>query len=154
MRKNRHRAGKRKKEKIERARAAEAALEIAHAQFETLIGRPIARVNPQPAREPPALPGPSIPFVDLSDEDTVPYDQHLHFINLANAALAQQDIPVVTLNDTDDEEPVVINRDPLALERVLEPLDPDAPYNPSELTYLFVTLDRYAQSVYNNSENP
>lgn len=108
MKKNRHRAGRRKREAIERTQAAE--LERAHRYAEEFLGRPIARVAPQPAPDPPVRPGHSIPTFDIQDEDTVPLDQYQNLITRAEAVLDHQNIVAFNLDESDPDEPSTSTR--------------------------------------------
>lgn len=147
VKKNRHRAGRRKREALEQARLA--TLNQAYEQFENFIGRPVARVEPQPARHPPSPPGRAIPLVDLADEDTVPLDQVPELIRRAENAVNRQEIETIDLIDTDDETPAQEVHSVPAIQNYLEPLNPEAPYDNAVISQLFLTIEEYARDVFN-----
>jgi len=138
VKKNRHRAGRKKRERILRARQREAAELVAS------VGpaRQIVRVQPQP-REPPApeaRPEQRVlleqePFlVDLTEEDTVSplNNENDPYLDSENDIEIIDEIPLAPANNI-----------------FLEPLNPDVEYH-QNLTRIFINLEEYARGVFCN----
>jgi hypothetical protein len=97
IKRNRHRAGRRKRERRERARLA---TEEAIRQFEELIGGPVDRGEPPAISPPVTSPGLAFAGLDLQDEDTVPYEAQQPLIENASTALVNQNLyPPVDFTD-------------------------------------------------------
>jgi len=145
IKKNRHRAGRKKRERILRAQQR-ATLET---QESRNITRPIIRVAPR-TREltEPETRGPAVPLIDLTDENTIPLidlfqdDTHHRDSDLIDIG-GDSDIEI--LNSELSTSPDVHNENPPAL----EPLDPDTEYR-QNISRIFINLDRYARSVFDN----
>jgi len=146
IKKNRHRAGRRKRERILRAqqRALLAAVNLPEPT------RPILRV--EPIRQEPTVPGPTnpaIPLVDLTEEDTIPLDEFLS----DNVATRYDDFyePIETYSDVEilEQDPPVSPDSRDENENTLEPLDPNFEFR-QNISYLFMHIDEYARSVLDN----
>jgi len=148
VKKNRHRAGRRKKERILRAQQR-AALELIQSALPTPpVGRvaPIIRETPEPVPRGPAVPlvdltEESIPVLDITEENTIP---------LNNSAADDEDeieilnvLPLTSLNSLNT--PPVEQSPP-----ELEPLDPETEYR-QNITRIFFDIDQYARSVFGDS---
>jgi len=136
VKKNRHRAGRRKKERILRAQQR-AALELAHAAIPTRpIGRivPIAREVPEPEPR-----GSAVPLIDLTEENTVPFDND-H---------SENEIEILdVLPSTSSNSLNTPSAELLPLE--LEPLDPETEFR-QNITRIFFDIDQYARSIFGDS---
>jgi len=105
----------------------------------------------------------AIPVVDISDEDTVPYNELFDFyepvedrqpevIDLTSRALNDsnneiQYIPVPEIIDLEPNSP-----DSRRAENNLEPLDPDPEYR-MNIHRMFITLDAYARNAYSTTHD-
>jgi len=126
IKKNRHRAGRKKREKILRAQLR-ALSEGKH----TVISRPIVRVNPQ-IREPTVQQqNPPVPLIDLTND----------FVN---------EVPLLNNTYSSDDEVEFIEETP-AVNNELEPLDPGIEFR-HNVTQLFINLEEYARTVFEISE--
>jgi len=140
IKKNRHRAGRKKREMILRAqqRAALASEGSVRSTRPTIRVSPLTRETTEPENRGPPIPlvdlteGNNITVVDLSDEDTLPLHGHrensndIEIINTYSLASSSH-------KDTVD----------------LEPLVPDIEYN-QNISHIFFTIDQYARSVFDN----
>jgi len=147
IKKNRHRAGRKKRERI--LRAQQRALLAADLLPEPT--RPIHRV--EPIRQEPTVPGPTtpiIPLVDLTEEDTILLDD-LPTDNVANRYDFYE--PIETYSDVEilDQDPPLSpdSRDVNESINTLEPLDPNFEFR-QNISYLFMHIDEYARSVLDN----
>lgn len=141
VKKNRHRAGRKKKERIERAQ--QAALRQAIRQFEEFTGHPVAQSAPLPGNLPSPPPGRAIFTIDLTEEDTVPLDRYEELINQADTALNEYNETVSPdPQSTTCSEPE--NSVNAPVESTLEPLNPDAPYDGSVITRYYLNLEEVA----------
>jgi len=134
IKKNRHRAGRKKREKILRAQLR-ALLE----EKPTVTSRPIVRVNPQ-IREPIIQQrNPAVPLIDLTN-DIEPFNP-VHLINdilLLNNPYYSDDVVEFL------EEVPTVNHE-------LESLDPEVEFR-HNVTKLFIDLEEYARSIFEVSE--
>jgi len=129
IKKNRHRAGKRKRERI--LFAQRRAFEAAGPSAEVI--RPVARVAPLIREPPPATNNPAVPLVDLTEEEAIP------LINLDGEDVERHDEDLEILEVLPRVDENIQN---------LEPLDPEAEYHPN-ITRIFFTLDQYERSALN-----
>jgi len=126
---------------------------------------PIRQLIPEPAdfqpdtSLPPHNSSPrAIPVIDISDEDTVSYNEYFDFYE----PVEEQHPEVIDLtsrspNDNDNEFrdnplPEIIDLEPnlpndQRAESDLEPLDPDPEYR-RNIHRMFITLDEYARTAY------
>jgi len=134
VKKNTHRAGKRKREKILRA------------QLRALLGekptspkvKPIVRVTPQ-IQEPPRS-APVVPLVDLTNDESA---EPIPIIN--NVPL--QFNPYYP----SDDEVEFLQGIPVNDNANLEPLDPDTEFR-HNVTQLFIDQEEYARSIFETTE--
>ncbi|XP_036147521.1 uncharacterized protein LOC118647211 [Monomorium pharaonis] len=94
IKKNRHRAGKKKREKI--LKAQQKALERAFEEIENFVGYPLEH-TPLPSPVTDAPPGKAISSIDLFQEDTVPLENYNQLTSNAPE--------IITLSDSDDNPP-------------------------------------------------
>jgi len=153
--------------------------EFAHKQIARVspIQQPVPEfTDPRPNSNisPRNSPTQEVPVIDLSDEDTIAYNEYFdpydpveepileppqlqrilnheppEIIDLRSHSPTYYVNPIATNGiRSEDEPPEVID-----LEPELEPLDPDAEYY-QNIHRMFVTLDEYARNVYLNIHAP
>jgi len=134
IKKNRHRAGRKKREKILRAQ-----LRALLGEKHTKALRPIFRVDPQ-IREPIIQqPNPSVSLIDLTNDT-----EQANLDNIIN------DVPLLNhFHQSDDE--VEFLEEILIINQELEPLDPDVEFQ-HNVTQLFIDLEAYARSIFEITE--
>jgi len=132
IKKNRHRAGRKKRERILRAQRA-------LVEEKQIVHRPIVRVNPQ-LREPIIQQRESlIPLIDLTDEL-----ESVNPVPLVNDASSSNDAYY------SDNEVEFLEEVP-AENHELKPLDPDIEFR-HNVTQLFIDLEEYARTIFEISE--
>jgi len=143
-----HRAGRRKKDRILRAQQR-AALELLDSALPT---RPVGRVTPIVQELPePELRAPAVPLVDLTEDPTPILD------------LTEEETIPFNDNTTDSESEIeILNELPPAFSHLpdtpparspsteLEPLDPETEYG-QNISRIFFDIDQYARSVFSDS---
>jgi len=154
IKKNRHRAGK-KRESILRAQQ----LAAKNCEAVELI-RQVALVAPQPQKPQEVRPenqrpqpDPAIPIVDITDDDTVPYCGPINDES-DDEILILSDLPL-NHNNVELEEQLNYNRadtffDPPINIEPLEPLDPDIEFR-ENVARIFINLEEYAQNIFYNN---
>ncbi|XP_036139968.1 uncharacterized protein LOC118648867 [Monomorium pharaonis] len=115
IKKNRHRAGKKKRAKI--LKAQQKALERAFEEIENFVGYPLEH-TPLPPPVTDAPPGRAISSLDLFQEDTVPLENYNQLTSNAPE--------IITLSDSDHDSPE------------LEPLDPTAEYHSDAVAQIII----------------
>jgi len=134
IKKNRHRAGRKKREKILRAQ-----LRALLGENHTKVLRPIVRVDPQ-IREPIIQqPNPAVPLIDLTDDT-----EQANLDNIVN------DPPLLNNFHQSDDEVEFLEEIPI-INQELEPLDPNVEFQ-HNVTQLFIDLEAYARSIFEITE--
>jgi len=119
---------------------------IPHPAFEPVV--PQLNLNSTP-RNPSAQ---AISVIDLSDEDTVPYNEYFDPYD----PVEEPNLEPSPLHNNQEiinrVPPEIINLEPIlpdnqSEEIKLEPLDPDAEYQ-RNIHRMFITLDEYARNIY------
>jgi len=85
--------------------------------------------------------GPAVPLIDITEEDTVPFNNNV--VDSENEVEILRVLPLTTTNPPDTTSAELLP--PVEL----EPLDPEIEFR-QNVTRIFFDIDRYARSIFDN----